>query len=208
MGGSWKQAGATTAGQMRVSSTSYTQLQEMVVGQLSVAGGVWVQNGAVTVSDPWLRVTNVTWTQNATLLVSNLSVTGGSWDQNTNLTLTALSVSNGTWTQDAALNLQDLSLAGGTFTVNAPLAVSGSFTRSGMNLVQNAPMTLPADDLVVDGWTWTLNTSSQWDQVQLVNTGKLTHGVGATGMWLVANTVLISRALSSKLWVTEVFQRG
>jgi RHS repeat-associated protein len=186
----------TQSSEMRITNLTvvggtWTQSQTIWVQDMTVSGGTWAQNAALTALGPWLSVSNTTWTQNGVLTVANLAVTGGSWDQNTNLVVTALVVSNGTWTQDYALTLTDLTVAGVTWTVNKPLTVTGRFTRSGLTLIQNAPVTLPTDDLVVDDWIYTLNTSQTWDRVELLNGGKLTHSLANAGMHLVANTVVV-----------------
>ena len=126
-----------------------------------------------------LDVQGGTWNQNTNLLVSstNFTVSLGTWNQHVDLTSSSLSLSNATYNQHGMLDLDNLNIVGGTFTFGDALRVTNTFVASGVNLIQNADLTLPTDDMVVDGWIWTLNMTDAWDQVSIVNGGLLTHSL-------------------------------
>ncbi|MFV8781664.1 LamG-like jellyroll fold domain-containing protein, partial [Microbulbifer sp. SA54] len=128
----------------------------------------------------------------------------------TNVTAVSIVQSDSTATLDGVV-AGTMRITGGSATAQGLVTVSDSFSTDGTNLLgginSNGNWKIPGanDQLVVDGYTYTMDGDESWDQVFVRNGGVITHSIGAQtasgadGVELTANYLEIDNSSAINL---------
>ncbi|HRZ13696.1 MAG TPA: hypothetical protein P5567_14730, partial [Kiritimatiellia bacterium] len=116
---------------------------------------------------------------------ANMTITGA-------LTVADITMTNAVLVQNASLTYTTWTmLSGSIWSQNVAVSLVGYPQGGGWTLVQNAPLTLPGDALVVSNWTWVVNYHQAWTSVTVTNGGKITNTEGDTnGLQLTVSGTL------------------
>ncbi|MEM7395033.1 MAG: hypothetical protein AAF492_22100, partial [Verrucomicrobiota bacterium] len=184
---------------LQVDAQTWNQNTNLNVCNLSIENATWNQVAPIEAKS--LAMTGGTFHHNTNLTVSTADfvVNGGTWNQNVDLNAFQLVLTNVTWNQVGMLDLATLTVDGGTVTVDGDLHVSNSVQFAGLNLIQNGELTLPTTDLVVDGWTYTLNRAETWNLLTVTNGGLITHLTEVDALDLTVNNMNIGAGSSVDL---------